>query len=103
MTIVMMMPLKVDNSIGNEEARNLKKLKKTTSNLSGILFSFFNPNLQAARVKDVHPDWTDEDIFQVEPFLPILTKSSKFPLSHPLIIFLKSKLYQRPFRRPGGV
>ena len=40
MTIVMMMSLKVDNGIGNEEARNLKKLKKTTSNLSGILFSF---------------------------------------------------------------
>ena len=39
-----------------------------------------NLNFQAARVKDVHPDWNDEDIFQVQDFLPNLINS----LSHRL-------------------
>ena len=78
---------KVDNDISDEEDSNLKK-KENHITLFSPPLQPDNLNLQAARVKDVHPDWTDEDIFQVPTFPPELAKSSEFPL----IIFLKSKL-----------
>ena len=36
-------------------------------------YSHLTYYLQAARVKDVHPDWNDEDIFQVPCLLSLLS------------------------------
>ena len=54
----------------NTAIRRSKKSQMFFFPTSSFFFSFSILTLQAARVKDVHPDWTDEDIFQVPSFLP---------------------------------
>ena len=62
--------------IVQSEANGLDESSVSTSfKFKESKYSHITYYLQAARVKDVHPDWNDEDIFQV-PCLSLLLSLS---------------------------
>ena len=60
-------------AIGPEERKKEECSVFTSFKFQESKYSHLTYYLQAARVKDVHPDWNDEDIFQVPCLLSLLS------------------------------